>query len=49
MDKTLPESEVKENSSIADLLESARTEQGISLAKMSRTSPVLLIFLRHFG
>ena len=34
---------------LTKLLETRRTSNGQSLAEMSNTSPVLLVFLRHFG
>lgn len=33
----------------ATSLAAIRTADGISLAALSRRSPVLLVFLRHFG
>jgi hypothetical protein len=34
---------------LADALEGASTQQGTTLAAFSESSPLLLIFLRHFG
>jgi hypothetical protein len=31
------------------LLEDARTQNGTSLADLTRSGPVLLVFLRHLG
>jgi thiol-disulfide isomerase/thioredoxin len=38
-----------EAASIEDLLASVQTESGTSLLALTQASPVLLIFLRHFG
>ena len=34
---------------LADALEQARTQDGVSVAELSDQTPVLLVFLRHFG
>jgi len=35
--------------SMRDALERYRTQEGVTLLDLSRRSPVLLVFLRHFG
>jgi hypothetical protein len=36
-------------STLADALQGARTQHGTPLAALDERSPLLLIFLRHFG
>jgi hypothetical protein len=36
-------------SDLADVLGAVRTESGVSLLALAETSPILLVFLRHFG
>jgi hypothetical protein len=35
--------------SLGDALERYQTQEGVTLLDLSRRSPVLLVFLRHFG
>ena len=37
------------NDELSQTLASIRTESGMSLLELAQTSPVLLVFLRHFG
>jgi peroxiredoxin len=47
--RAMPASETDAANELAQTLASIRTESGASLLELAQASPVLLVFLRHFG